>query len=75
MPQQYRATLCHTQFSKATVTITAKDAKEAIRKANKIDPEDVPDWNPFDGYLDVVWVDELVDKEKSTKPTRRRSAR
>lgn len=50
---QYEVELHWTQHNRATVTIQAKSLEAARQKANRIRSDEVDDWDPFDGEMDV----------------------
>jgi hypothetical protein len=55
-PRKYEAALLFTQHSKAKVIIEAKSLEEAMEKANDIEPDEIDDWNLFDGEIGVAGV-------------------
>lgn len=59
---KYAVTLCHSQYSRATITIDAKSMKQAIKKADEIQSDQV-EFEPFDGQLDVESVEHVTIKQ------------
>ena len=70
MPR-YTALLSFTQVSKAKVTVTAKDERAATRQASRIEAADVEDWDPVDGFVDVVAI-RLARPARQPGKTRRK---
>jgi hypothetical protein len=54
---QFEAVLHFTQYSCAKVVIEAESLAEAEEQANDLCPEDIADWDPVDGDIDVASVE------------------
>jgi hypothetical protein len=54
----YIVQLTFVQYSRAEMTIKARSLKEAERKAEKINSEDVEEWEPTGGEVSVGSVEE-----------------
>ena len=53
---KYEIILCFIQHDRAKVVLEAKSIKEAWRKANDIEPDQIDDWNPIHGEISVASV-------------------
>ena len=58
--QKYQAILSFTQHSRAKVIIEAASLAEAEAQAEEIEPDEVDDWDSFDGELYVDSVETLT---------------
>ena len=68
MPK-FIATLTHTQYSRATVEITARNLAAAESKASEITSDQIDNWNPFDGDIEVSEVSPIKPRTKSKPKT------
>jgi hypothetical protein len=57
--KKYEATLAFSQQSRAKVIIKAASLEEAHEKADSIQADDVDNWNPCDGQVDVIGVEPI----------------
>jgi hypothetical protein len=57
--KKYEVTLFWAQYNQAKVIIEAGSFAEAEEKANDLQADEVEDWNPVDGDLSVVSVDQM----------------
>jgi hypothetical protein len=70
----FTAILTHTEYSRAEVKINARNQAEADQLASEIYADQVDDWNPFDGSVDVESVSEVrVQKSKNRRAKKARS--
>lgn len=70
----FTAILTHTQYSRAEVEIRARNQAEADQLASEIYADQVEDWNPLDGAVDVESVTEVrVQKSKNRRAKKVRS--
>ncbi len=59
--RQYEVELLFSQTSKATVKLKARSLSEAHTKAADIQPDQVDDWNPVLGDIEVASVSEVKE--------------
>lgn len=65
---KYQVQLSFTQYSAATVTLDADSLDDARQLANELNPEDIDDWRPINGDMQVAYVSE-APAARLTPPT------
>lgn len=55
-PKKFKVLLSWTQINQAEIEIEAKSLKDAQEKAEEIQSDEVNNWNPIDGQVEVISV-------------------
>jgi|GEM_PF-1331032 len=61
--KEYEVSLSFIQYSKATIIIEAVSQEEAECNADEICADEIDDWNPYDGEIEVLDVSPVKDDQ------------